>query len=148
MMLLELDMGGMYDEAAEGMGKVFVSTELGGGGTARPSTVAIARRGVANLLKHAGILAGEPELGPSKRLDMPDGRCFVTSESRGLIEPCADLGEPVTEGQVVARVYDLERSGQAPVDYRAGIDGILAGRHFPGLVGMGDCIAIVGVPAD
>ena len=148
MMLLELDMAGMYDEVAESMGKVFVSTELGGGGSSTARTVAIAKRGVANLLRHAGILSGAPELGPSRRLDMPDGSCFVISESRGLIEPCVDLGETVRAGDLVARVYDIERTGSAPLDYRAGIDGILAGRHFPGLVAMGDCIAVVGVPAD
>jgi N2-acetyl-L-2,4-diaminobutanoate deacetylase len=55
MMLLELDAMGMYDSAAEEMGKTFVSTELGGGGTARPETIAIALRGVRNVLVNAGI---------------------------------------------------------------------------------------------
>ena len=34
--LIEIDAGGMYDTQAETMGKVFVSTELGGGGTTSP----------------------------------------------------------------------------------------------------------------
>lgn len=145
-MLLEIDSAGMYDQAAEALGKVFISTELGGGGSATARTAAIARRGVVNVLKHAGILDGEPEIGPSVRLDMPDERCFVISESRGLIDFCADLGDTVSEGQVIARVYDPERSGRAPVEYRAGIDGLFVGRHYPGLVAMGDCIAVVGLP--
>src|SRR4029450_1531147 len=33
MMMLEIDAVGMYDTAAEEMGKTFVTTELGGGGT-------------------------------------------------------------------------------------------------------------------
>ena len=61
MQMLEIDAVGMFDTTAEEMGKTFVTTELGGGGTARAETVAIARRGVANLLRHAGILAGAPE---------------------------------------------------------------------------------------
>jgi N-alpha-acetyl-L-2,4-diaminobutyrate deacetylase len=32
MKMLEIDAVGMYDTAAEEMGKVFVTTELGGGG--------------------------------------------------------------------------------------------------------------------
>ena len=44
--------------AAEAQGKVFVTTELGGGGTATARTIAIARRGVRNVLMHAGILEG------------------------------------------------------------------------------------------
>ena len=145
-MLLEIDSVGMYDQAAEAIGKTFISTELGGGGSATARTAAIARRGLDNLLKHMGILAGEPEIGPSVRLDMPDERCFVISETRGLIDFCADLGDSVTAGQLIARVYDPERSGAAAVEYRAGIDGLFVGRHFPGLVAMGDCIAMVGLP--
>ncbi|MEJ2014421.1 MAG: N(2)-acetyl-L-2,4-diaminobutanoate deacetylase DoeB [Limibacillus sp.] len=146
MMLLEIDAVGMYDSAAEEMGKTFVSTELGGGGTARAATVAIARRGLSNCLKHAGILAGEPERTESQRLDMPDGDCYVTSESSGLLELTADLGERVEKGQVIARVHSIERTGVAPEELRAGHGGILAGRHFPGLVGMGDSVAVIGIP--
>lgn len=44
MMLLEIDSVGMYDTAVEEQGKVFVSTELGGGGTATASSIAIAKK--------------------------------------------------------------------------------------------------------
>ena len=39
MMLLELDAANMYDTAAENMGKVFIGTELAGGGSATASTI-------------------------------------------------------------------------------------------------------------
>ena len=146
MMLKEIDSVGMYDTAAEAMGKIFVTTELGGGGSATARTVAIAKRGVANLLRHAGILTGEPEPGPSQHLDMPSDDCFITSESSGLLESCVDLGETVEAGQVLARVHDVERTGAEPAAYRACIGGLLAGRHFPGLIGTGDCLAVVAVP--
>jgi N-alpha-acetyl-L-2,4-diaminobutyrate deacetylase len=145
--LLELDNIGMYDTAAEELGKTFVSTELGGGGSASARTVAIARRGVRNLLKHAGILCGEIERAPSVRLDMPDQRCFVTSGTTGLLEMCVDLGTQVRAGDLIARVHDVERTGAGAVEYRATIDGILTGRHFPGLVTIGDVIGVVAVPA-
>lgn len=148
MMLLELDAVGMYDSAAEQMGKTFVSTELGGGGTARPATIAIARRGVRNVLVNAGIVGGAVEKRESVRLDMPDGSCYVTCEQSGLIEFCAELGDRVRRGDRVARVWDPERSGRAPVDYEAGRDGIFVGRHFPGLVQAGDTIAVVAVRVD
>ncbi len=77
MRMLEIDAVGMYDTAAEAMGKVFVTTELGGGGTAaggdgahrptrrpqraapcrhrrrrrRPPTDALARHAVRRLLR-------------------------------------------------------------------------------------------------
>ena len=43
--MLEIDAVGMYDTAAEDMGKTFVTTELGGGGTATARTAGIAKRG-------------------------------------------------------------------------------------------------------
>ncbi len=143
---LEIDNVGLYDTAAEEMGKVFVSTELGGGGTASAATAGLAKQGVANFLKHAGILPGRPQGGPSTRLDMPDERCFVVSETAGLIDYCVDLGAPLEAGQIVARVHDIERTGRPAVAYRAERGGLLIGRHFPGLIGLGDIIAAIGVP--
>jgi N-alpha-acetyl-L-2,4-diaminobutyrate deacetylase len=143
MRMIEIDAVGMYDTAAEAMGKVFVTTELSGGGTATAATVGIARRGVMNVLKHAGIVSGDPETGRSVWLDMPSAECFRFAEDAGLVEPCVDLGARVRAGDVVARVHRIDRTGQAPQDYRAALDGVLAARHFPGLVKMGDCLAVV-----
>ena len=137
---------GMYDESVIETGQVFVTTELGGGGSASAHTAAIAKRGVRNVLQHAGILDGEPERAPTVELDMSGDDCFVTSETAGLLELCVDLGEAVRSGDLLAKVHDPDRTGRAPVEYRAGMDGLLAGRHFPGLVQMGDPIAILAVP--
>lgn len=147
-MLLEIDNVGMYDTAAEEMGKIFVSTELGGGGGSSARTAAIAKRGVANFLKHAGILPGEPERGAATNLEMSNKRCFVTCETTGLVEYCIDLGAKVDANQVIARVYDVERSGRQATDYRAPMAGLLVGRHFPGLITLGDILACVAVPAE
>ena len=148
MMLLELDAASMYDTAAERQGKVFVSTELGGGGSADATTAAIARRGIDNLLKHAGIVHGAAERSDSIMLDMPDGRCFVTCEHSGLLEFCVNLGDEVAQNQVIARIYDVERTGTAPVEYRSNIAGILAGRHYPCLTKPGDNLAVIAIISD
>jgi len=143
MRMLELDAGAMYDTAAERQGKVFVTTELGGGGSSSARSVAVAERGVRNLLVHAGIVEGDIALRPTVMLDMPDGDCFLTSEHDGLLEMCRDLGEEVSKGEVIARVHDIKRTGAAPVEYRARRSGLLAARHFPGLVQCGDTLAVV-----
>ena len=143
MRMLELDAGSMYDTAAERQGKVFVTTELGGGGSSTARSVAIAERGVRNLLVHAGILEGEIQPAESIMLGMPDATCFIDSEHDGLLEMCRDLGDNVSKGEVIARVYDATRSGVAPVEYRAARSGLLAARHFPGLVQCGDTIAVI-----
>jgi N-alpha-acetyl-L-2,4-diaminobutyrate deacetylase len=141
--MLEIDSVGMYDSAAEALGKVFVTTELGGGGTATARSVGIARRGVRNLLKHAGILAGEVEHHASVEIDMLDSDGFTFSRSEGMVEPLVDLGDAVSEGDPLVRVHAVKSLGTPPDEYYAQMDGILAARHFPGLAGMGDCLAVV-----
>ncbi len=145
--LLELDALGMLDTAAEQMGKVFVSTELGGGGTARTETVAIAERGVRGVLRHLGVLPGAAEARPTTRLGMPDGRCYALAESGGLLEPCVDLGAEVGAGDLLARVWDWSCTGAPAEEVRAARDGLLIGRRFPGACEPGDCLAVLGVPA-
>jgi N2-acetyl-L-2,4-diaminobutanoate deacetylase len=147
MVLLEIDNAGMFDTAVESQGKVFVSTELGGGGTATARSIAIARKGVRNVLIHAGILRAEPEVAPSVGLEMPDADCFVFSEEEGLVEPLVDLGEEVADGAPIARIWPVARSGAPAVTRAAGRSGLLAGRHFPGLVKPGDCLAVIAVRA-
>ena len=143
LMLREIDSVGMYDTAVEAQGKVFVTTELGGGGTATARSARIARRGARNLLIHAGILAGEPEPGDSVLLDMPDDDCYHVATSDGLLEPLVDLGEAVAEGAPLARIWPSDRTGLAPRVHTAQRAGLLAARHFPGLIQTGDCLAVI-----
>lgn len=147
-MLLEIDNVGMYDTAVEDMGKTFVSTELGGGGSASAKSIAIAKKGVRNVLIHAGILQGEMQIDPTVNIDMPDGDCFVFAEHEGLFEPMLDLGEDVTKGDVIARVWPVDRTGVPPLEYKAKTSGLIISRHFPGLIKSGDCMAVVGHRVD
>jgi N-alpha-acetyl-L-2,4-diaminobutyrate deacetylase len=143
--MVEIDAAGLYDTQVESMGKVFVTTELGGGGTTTPETVAIAKRGVDNFLIHAGILQGE--LVPSETfpvgLDMTDDDCFLFSEHKGVLEPFVNLGELVKKGQLLARVHEIERTATPFHDYFAPRDGMVISKHFPSRVQMGDCINVL-----
>lgn len=144
--MLEIDAAGLYDTMVEAAGKVFVTTELGGGGTSSPYTVEIARRGVDNFLIHAGILdaAPNPVKHDSVSLDMPDFRSFIFCEHNGLVEPCVALGDVVHEGDLVARIHSIERtSPEAPVEYRAPRDGMVICRHVPSLIKIGDCLNVI-----
>ncbi|MEZ5478809.1 MAG: N(2)-acetyl-L-2,4-diaminobutanoate deacetylase DoeB [Thiolinea sp.] len=143
LMLREIDNVGMYDTAVEEQGKVFISTELGGGGTSSARSNRIAHKGVRNVLIHAGILQEELQLEESHFLDMSDPNSILFSEQDGLIEFCVDLGEPVQVGDLIARIWSTQRSGAAPADYVAQTAGVLAGRHFPGLIKSGDFLALL-----
>lgn len=141
--MLEIDAVGMYDSAAEEMGKVFVTTELGGGGTASACTAEIALQGCRNLLIAAGVIKGDLASSKTQWLDMPDNDCFTFAEDAGLIRFCADLGDTVTKGQKIALIYPTSRTGVDPVELRAGRSGLFTARHFPGLVKPGDCVAVI-----
>ena len=110
--LVEIDDVGMYDTAAEELGKVFVTTEIGGGGSATKRSAAIAARGARNFLIHAGILRGAPETAPSTRIDMTSDDCFTFAEHAGLIAFAVDLGEPLRRGQEIAREIGRRRVGK------------------------------------
>ena len=145
-MLLEIDAVNMYDTAAENMGKVFISTELGGGGSTTAYTVEIAKKGIRNILRHAGITEGDLEVDKTLNLDMPNDSCYIFSESTGLVEHCVDLGDEVKSGQLIAKVHNIERTGSYPDEYHAKIDGIFTGKHFPGHVVNGDFLGVIAVP--
>ncbi|MGJ3261327.1 MAG: N(2)-acetyl-L-2,4-diaminobutanoate deacetylase DoeB [Rhodospirillales bacterium] len=147
MILTELDAVGMIDTVVEEAGKVFVSTELGGAATATVETIAVAERGIMNILKHTGVVAGEPDIpAPSKLIHTPRGGCFIGARTDGLFEICKDLGEHVKKGDVIARVHYLEDPDRTPTELVAEIPGQIVCRHMPGLIQRGDCAAVIAEP--
>ena len=101
-----------------------------------------------NFLVHAGIKRGEPIARESVALDMPDGDCYLWAEHEGLLEMHVALGERVQAGELVARVHRIDRNGESPAQYFTKRGGVLAGRHFPGLIRPGDFLCVVGVIVD
>jgi N-alpha-acetyl-L-2,4-diaminobutyrate deacetylase len=147
--LVELDAEGMLDTAVEDIGKVFVGTELGGGGTTTTETVAIAETGIRNLLAHFGILDERPPsreargLPPTRRMHMPDADCYVISDEGGIYEVLRDLESTVAEGDALGQVHFPEKPERAPVVYRAKRPGTLIGRTHKALVEPGDFLALI-----
>lgn len=145
MIMLEMDATRLYDTAVESQGKVFVTTELRGGGTSTPQTIHYADRGIRNFLRFAGNLAGDYEKPqqPSQLLDMPDADCYVQSQHKGIAEYLFELGDVIHQGDVIVRIYSTERTGEAPVEYHSQRGGIFAARRFPAMVNIGDTLAII-----
>ena len=146
LVLRELDSEGMIDTVVERSGKVFLSTELGGGGTATPASVAIAEAGVARLLSHFGLRRESAASGgesTTRLLHTPSPDCFLTGDERGILELLVELGGEVKRGDPVCQVHRIERPAESPSLYRAGADGLLVCRHHPGLVQPGDTLAVI-----
>lgn len=148
LVLDEIDSGGMLDTTVEESGKVFLAAEIGGGGTATAASVAIAERGVRNVLRHLGILSaasGSRSAAASDRsvLDTSAPGAYLHSNHEGLFEMLADLGQEVRAGDPVAQVHSLTEPDATPVVYRSRHDGRVIGRHFPGLIKQGDFLALI-----
>ncbi|HHF2976589.1 TPA: N(2)-acetyl-L-2,4-diaminobutanoate deacetylase DoeB [Vibrio diabolicus] len=145
MILLEMDATSLYDTAVESQGKIFVTTELRGGGTSTPETIAYADRGIRNFLRFSGNLSGDyekPTL-PTRLLDMPDASCYVQSQHNGITEYLFELGDTIKQDDVLARIYSTERTGSDPIEYKAQRSGIFAARRFPAMVNIGDTVAVI-----
>ena len=133
----------------EEMGKLFVGTELGGGGTTTTATVAIAETAVRNLLAHLGVIDEKPVsreargLAPSREMHMPDPGCYLIADDAGLYEALVDLDADVREGDPVGQVHFPERPERESVVHRAGTSGTVIGRTHKVLVGPGDFLALI-----
>jgi N-alpha-acetyl-L-2,4-diaminobutyrate deacetylase len=145
LVLEELDAAGMLDTAVEEAGKVFVSTELGGGGTTTVETVRIACDGVHDVLVHLGVLAAAPKgSGLTRFLETPDD-AFMIADRAGILEVAVEPGQAVRAGTPVAYIHDIDAPVEAPAVYRSPIDGIVVHRHVAGLIGRGDCLSVIAV---
>lgn len=141
----EMDATKLYDTAVESKGKVFVTTELRGGGTTTPETIAIADRGIHNFLVYSGILQKnyiDPPCDPVS-LEIPDKDAYLQSEHNGILEMCVNLGDEIKEGDLIARIYSTERTGKTPAYYRATTEGILAARRHASNISIGDTFAVI-----
>jgi N2-acetyl-L-2,4-diaminobutanoate deacetylase len=139
----EFDVAGMLDTEVEQLGRPFLFTELGGGGAASAATVAIAERGILNVLRHFGVLEGAPEPAATRLMHSPDPSYFMVSDDRGLFELLVELGAEVEADQPIAQIHDIERPARPPAVYRAERSGLLIGRRWPGLTAPGDCLAVI-----
>ena len=147
LVLRELDPDGLLDTVAEDAGKLFLSTELGGGGSTTPATVGIAKRGVLNVLRHLQVLTAETQsttpVQQQTRLMTTTDHAFTACDEHGIVEFCVDVGSEVRAGDLLAKVHHYDRPQQAARIYHARCDGVLIGRHFPGLVQRGDCLSVI-----
>jgi N-alpha-acetyl-L-2,4-diaminobutyrate deacetylase len=142
--------GGLLVGEAERQGKVVVATELGGGGHVTASIHRIAREGLANVLRHLGVLRGEvvsretaPVIGRAT-----DPECFLFAPESGLWETFVELGERVSAGDARGQIHFLERPDREPIVIRALLDGIVFKVRAIATTDQGDNVAVVARPVD
>jgi len=131
--------------AGDRHGLIGMGTELGGAGTVTMRTLEVARRGVRNVLKHFGLLEGEPEGPPSRLTEVAGPEHYVHAPCRGLFEPAFDLGDEVEAGQLAGRIHFMDDPATAPVEVAFQGSGLVVCKRPPLQVERGDCLAHLAV---
>ncbi|GIX12223.1 MAG: succinylglutamate desuccinylase/aspartoacylase [Paracoccaceae bacterium] len=147
-----VDEGATLTSAVERRGILSLGTELGGWGRVSIEGLRIARRGVVNLMRHLGIIEGEPDTrqrdgSPGTRhMVVPDRDCYSFAPAAGTFEPRNLVGETVRAGEPAGFLHFVEDVDRPPlrVDYRR--DGVLWMSAGPGRVARGDTVAVVMTP--
>jgi N-alpha-acetyl-L-2,4-diaminobutyrate deacetylase len=143
---------GLLPVEAERQGKVVVTTELGGGGLVTKAVHDLSERGLANVLRHAGILEGEVEtraslgLPPAPILDGRDPRTYVFAPASGIFETLVEPADAVTAGQPIGRIWSLEHPESEPVTIEAPLDAVAVGIRAISWTEQGDNVFALGVP--
>lgn len=142
--LREIDDTGMLDGAAERAGKIFVTTELGGGGTATAASAETTISGLRSVLAHHVIYDWPAGAKPSRGLDLSDPKGFHFPSHGGLFHCHVTLGDTVERHQKLADIYTVDDLATVPKPIYAQRPGIVAARHVPGLIKPGDCAFVIG----
>ncbi len=140
----ELDSSGMLDTVVEQSGKIFISTELGGGSFVSPRTLSIAENGIRNILRYFTIIPNFDEKIPETRfMETPENGGYLMSPNEGLFEPLIELGEQVHEGQLVGLLHSLTEIDSPAMEINSKIEGILVMRAGRTHVKHWDTIAVI-----
>jgi len=145
---------GLLPVEAESQGKVVITTELGGGGHVTAAVHRLAQDGLANVLRHVGVLEGEAvsraQLGlpDAVILDGRDPRNYVFAPESGLFETLVDPGDPVAAGQPVGAIHFVERPERPPEIVEAPLDGVVACIRAISTTEQGDNVIVLGQPID
>lgn len=141
---------GLLPDTASDMGKLVVTTELGGGGYIPPSTNTFAIEGLRNSLRHVGVLAGEAVdraglgLPPAKILSALDPNNYLFAPVSGLTQMEVAAGDEVHAGDLLARIHSLEQPWMPAIEVRTPNAGHICATRAISVTSHGDMIATVG----
>jgi predicted deacylase len=137
---------GLLVGEAERQGKVVVSTELGGGGHVTAATHRISQSGLANVLRHVGVLPGEVTVRetPPTIVDATSVDNYLLAPESGLWETFVDLGDRVEPGQQVGQIHFLERPDREPAPVHAITGGVVVVVRAIATTAQGDNVVVIG----
>jgi len=125
----------IYEAVSRGVASIISEAGLGYRTQPHEEFIMDHVNGTLNLLKHLGMIEGDPEKPGNQRfLDMEwQG---VTAPVAGIFHAIADYGDILYEGQVIGRITDLDGSELAEI--HSPIDGVVHTMYPRRLVFPGD----------
>ncbi len=96
--------GSMTNQAAR-RGVVSILAEAGSNGTLDERDVEIHLRGIRNVMRHLGMLAGEPDTAASHLF--PTDQFTVSAQRGGLVRLKIGIGDTIQAGQPIAEICNL-----------------------------------------
>lgn len=139
---------GLLPVEAERMGKLVVTTEMGGAGQCDPAVLRMAETGIRNVMIHIGLLDGQLQGQPDQVEVIAATRQedYHFSPADGVYESFLEVGARVEQGQPLGQVHFPERYDRPPEPIIAQSSGLLVCRRFPATIRQGDCAAVVARP--
>ena len=143
---------GLLPVEAEDQGKLVITTELGGGTVIPGSTHRLAQDGLANVLRHVGVVEGDVVtraslgLSPALILDGRDPANYISAPESGLFESYVDPAEVVAAGQPVGAIHFMERPDRPPEVIEAPRAGVVAALRAITATEQGDNVVVIGQP--
>lgn len=141
---------GLLPVQAENMGKIVVTTEMGGAGQCSPSVLSVTERGIRNVMIHFGLLEGDlnPPAANVSVVASTRREDYHLSPANGIYESFFEIGQNVVRGEPLGQVHFPERHDHPPEVVTAESSGLLICRRFPGGTQRGDCLAVIARPFD
>lgn len=132
--------------AANRQGVINVMAELGGGNAVTPDILALTRRGLRRILHALGMLPGySPDTARGTRALNAKGSIYAYDS--GLFEPLKDIGDPVTEGEIVAMLHHPETPGRCLTEIASPYGGVVLAMRAMAQVQRGDAVYQIAVDA-
>jgi predicted deacylase len=144
-----VDEGATFTSSVERRGILSLGTELGGWGRVHVEGVRIGERGLANVLKHVGLMGGEPDTAQrdgsaaTRHMMVRDQDCYTFAPAAGLFEPRHLAAQDVRAGETAGFLHFVEDVERAPIELRYRRSGVLWMAAGPGRVQRGDVVGVV-----
>ena len=140
---------GLLSDEAEDEGKIAIGGEFGFAEGATPTGIRHAFEGVRNVLRHFGMLPGDPqpidpERGrPPRLVAAPDLTDYIPCPRDGIWEPAVVAGMDVAQGQVIGRIHDFNDHTSPSLPVYAHRAGVVIAMYFPSVCRKGLTLFVI-----